>query len=159
MQNGGNVMETREYQWKLYEEAMKKHQWLSERQWDQCEKFDKFITTIAAGFFGVSFAFVDKIVPLQYASHLVLLAVSWGCFALCLVTEAISFRVSASVHGNLAGKTTQNYLLQIEGKLTENKAEGDSFDSIAACNYSALLLFIGGFICFLLFVLLNFLKM
>jgi hypothetical protein len=72
---------------------------------------------------------------------------------------AVSFRVSAFVHGELAGEATKNYFLQLEGKPAENKARSRYFDRISVCNYSALILFIGGFVCFLLFVLFNFLKM
>jgi hypothetical protein len=116
------------------------------------DRFDKALFTIAAGSFGVSFAFINSIVSLATAAHLPVLAASWTCFALCLIVMVLGHLVSAEAFRKQCDNIVKNVTLQFEGKPAENKAVRDI---VSPCNYASLILYAGGIVCLLLFIFLN----
>jgi hypothetical protein len=115
-------------------------------------RFDRALFTIAAGSFGLSFAFIDKLVPFASAKLAWVLVASWVCFALCLIVMVLGHLLSAEAYRRQRDNVARNMLLQFEGKPAEDAV---TRDSVSPCNYIALLAYTGGIICLLSFVLLN----
>jgi hypothetical protein len=148
-----------EYQKELYERQKKIYD-SQMSLWDTFHKtasemdarFDKALFTIAAGSFGLSFAFIDKIVTLASAQLTWVLVASWVCFAGCLIVIVLGHLLSAEAYRKQRDNVARNMALQFEGKPAENDV---TKDSVSPCNYTALFAYIGGIICLLSFVLLN----
>ena len=115
-------------------------------------RFDKALFTIAAGSFGISYAFTDKFVTIAQAIFPKLLITSWACFAGCLIVMVIGHLLSAESYRRLRDEVARNMLLQYDGKEAENKPLRDM---VSPCNIIALLSYVGGIVCLLLFVLFN----
>lgn len=88
------------------------------------EQFDKNVLFIASGALGISFAFIEKVVPdLQNASHSHLLIISWYFFAgvifISLVAHFISVMANrwaiAHENDNKYDKVCRNWNLAIRG--------------------------------------------
>ena len=64
---------------------------------EQARHFDKYILTLAAGTFGLSFVFIEKIAPEPIeAGYLVVTA--WGFFGLSILSTLCSFLLSQEAH-------------------------------------------------------------
>jgi hypothetical protein len=130
------------------------------RLWETCNKtsaemdarFDKVLFTIAAGSFGVSFAFIDKFVSISEAVSAPLLVASWACFAVCLLVMVIGHLVSAESWRKQRDNIAQNMILQYSDKPVEDKPVKDR---VSPCNIVALISYAGGIACLLWFVLIN----
>jgi hypothetical protein len=148
-----------EYQKELYERQKKiyddeMHQWevFNKISLDMDARFDKALFTIAAGSFGLSFAFIDRIVPLGSAACMAVLIASWACFAGCLIVMVLGHLLSAEAYRKQRDDVAKNMALQFNGEPAEDT---NVADAVSPCNYISLILYIGGIICLLLFVLLN----
>jgi len=149
-QNTGN-----ERNWKLYEESVKRVNILNERQAEEDDKEDKWIMSLAAGSFGLSFAFIDKVVPISSAHSIPLLIAAWSCFLAVLAIGLIGFLVSSLLHTALAEEESLNLPLKYQGKEPEYKKRSIYFDPNAVLGYASILLFISGCICLILFIAKN----
>jgi len=137
---------------KIYDDNM--------RLWETCNKvssemdarFDKALFTIAAGSFGVSFAFIDKFVVVAEAALSQLLVGSWAFFAACLIVMVIGHLISAETWRKQRDQIAQDMLFQYENKPVEDKPVKDK---VSPCNNIALITYIGGIACLLCFVLIN----
>jgi hypothetical protein len=115
-------------------------------------RFDNALFTVAAGSFGLSFAFIDKIIPLAYAKLTKVLVVSWVCFAVCLIVMVLGHLLSAEAYRKQRDNIARDMTLQFEGKPAEKTI---TRDSVSPCNYIAIFAYVGGITCLLSFVLLN----
>ena len=88
---------------------------------EQIASLDKWMMTFSAGSFGLSFAFMDRIVPVGEAVNIPLLVTAWSCFLLILAVGFIGFMVSALIHSSLADETEKILLQRYEGKDTKAK--------------------------------------
>jgi len=61
---------------------------------DQSHSFDKYLLTMAAGTFGLSFLFIQHIVPEPKADTMRFLMAAWGAFAGSILITLISFLLS-----------------------------------------------------------------
>jgi len=137
---------------KIYDDSM--------RLWETCDKtcsemdarFDKALFTIAAGSFGVSFAFIDKFVKISEVIRPPLLIISWACFAACLIVMVIGHLISAESWRKERDQIARDMFLQYDGKPVENKQVKDK---VSPCNILALISYVGGIVCLLCFVLIN----
>ena len=145
-------VEAYEHKRKIYDDNM--------RLWEICDKassemdarFDKVLFTIAAGSFGISFAFIDKFVPVNGAAWAQLLVASWACFAACLIVMVIGHLISAESWRKQRDEIAKDIILQYEGTPVKNKPVKDI---VSPCNIFALISYIGGIVCLLWFVLIN----
>lgn len=144
--------EVHEYKRRIYEDNMRLWESFNHTCTDMDARFDRALFTIAAGSFGLSFAFTDKFVTIARAAHPALLIASWGCFAGCLIVMVIGHLLSAESYRKQRDRVARDMLLQFDGKAPENKPYKDA---VSPCNYIALISYTGGIICLLLFVLLN----
>jgi len=137
---------------KIYEMSKPEIDMLNKRQAEMYSKLDHWLMTLAAGSFGLSFAFIDKIVPVQTASGIPMLICAWSGFIAVLVIGIIGFLVSGLQHSVLAKEEFQMMLLKYEGKNPEYKKRGIFFDINTVLGYAQILLFIGSSLCLILFI-------
>jgi hypothetical protein len=141
-----------ERQRRIYDDNM--HQWevFNKISLDMDARFDKALFTVAAGSFALSFAFIGNIVPLSKAFFTPVLIASWACFALCLIVMVLGHLLSAEAYRRQRDNVAKNITLLFSDKPTD---DDDVMDAVSPCNYISLILYTGGVICLLLFVLLN----
>jgi len=77
--------------WQLFTDH-KKQAW--EDIQSSTDSYDQSLLTLSSGGLGLSIAFIKDIVPLQHATWLILLYVSWVAFGLCILTTVVSFQVA-----------------------------------------------------------------
>jgi hypothetical protein len=77
--------------WQLYNDH-KKQAW--EDIQSSTDSYDQSLLTLSSGGLGLSIGFIKDIVPLQHATWLILLYVSWVAFGLCILTTVVSFQVA-----------------------------------------------------------------
>lgn len=124
----------------------------------QDEAFDKHIIAFASGSFGISFAFIEKIVPMQSAVHPLLIVIAWACFGMCLILELIGFRISSYVHEKTVENANDVMQVRLQGKDADYKRNWKGLIIIDLQNLLSLFLFIGGIVCLILFIALNVLR-
>ncbi|MDR0656338.1 MAG: hypothetical protein LBG22_08500 [Treponema sp.] len=146
---------TREEKWKMYEAGGRFIETLNQRQGEEDDKIDKWMMTLASGSFGLSFAFINQIVPIKEASHISFLIAAWSCFLAVLILEIISFTVSSFCHSIMAKEEADALRLRYQGIETEYKNRSIFSGANALLGYASILLFIGGSICLILFIAKN----
>src|SRR3989442_916922 len=77
--------------WQLFTDH-KKQAW--EDIQSSTDSYDQSLLTLSSGGLGLSIAFIKDIVPLQHATWLILLYVSWVAFGLCILTTVVSFQMA-----------------------------------------------------------------
>jgi len=122
---------------------------------EEINKLDKWIMTIAAGSFGLSFVFIDTIVPVNTAAYLPVLFSAWACFLAVLAVGLIGSMASALLHLAIAAELNSAIPLIQEGKRPEYKKRGVFLSPNAVLGYAQIALFIGGCVCLILFVAKN----
>jgi hypothetical protein len=140
----------------IHEAGLKNWEILTEGQVDQEKQFDKNTMTIAAGSFGISFAFIDKVVPLSAAVYKPVLAAAWAFFGFCILLLLIGYRISSRVFRAMCEEERLNIENLYEDKPVQYKERSVFYNASEICNYLALATNAGGIICLILFVFLNF---
>jgi hypothetical protein len=92
----------------IYEAGLKNWKILTKGQVDQEKQFDKTAMTVAAGSFGISFAFIDKVVSLSVAVCKPVLAAAWACFGVCIILLLVGYRVSSVVFRRMGEEENRN---------------------------------------------------
>jgi hypothetical protein len=144
--------ETADRHWKLYEAGSRRIEELNRRQGEEDDKTDRWMMSLASGSFGLSFAFINQIVPVQNAVRAALLIAAWSCFLGVLVLGLIGFTVSSFAHSVLAKEEADALALKYRGLEPEYKNRSIFFGANAVLGYASILLFIGGSICLMLFI-------
>jgi hypothetical protein len=144
-----------EHNWKLYEANERYTDKLIETQQKTDSIADKWLITLAAGSFGLSFVFIDTLVPLESAAYKPLLVAAWSCFAVVLILELIGFAVSSLRFTLMVEEADRNLSLKYEDKKPEYKRRGVFFDPNRVLMFAVLLTFLGGLVCLLVFVARN----
>jgi hypothetical protein len=144
-----------EHNWKLFEANERYTDKLIEAQRATDALADKWIFTLAGGSFGLSFAFIDTLVPLQSAVYKPLLIAAWACFAVVLIVQFIGLVVGSIRLTRLVAQEDRDLAIKYEGKTPEHKRRSIIFDPNRVIMYAVLLVFLGGLVCLLLFVAKN----
>ena len=119
----------------------------------EIDKMDKWLMAIAAGSFGLSFAFIDNIVPVKEAVCMPYLIYAWSSFLAILILGISGFFISARNNWLLADEINGFFPLINEGKTPEYKKRGILFYNInKIIGYTQIILFIGGCVCLIVFV-------
>jgi hypothetical protein len=147
--------ETKAQNWKYYEASRHQIEILNQRQGEEDDKIDKWLMTLASGSFGLSFAFINQIVPMAEATHAALLIAAWSCFLAVLILEIIAFMMSSFCHSLLAQQENKILELKYQGIEPEYKKRSIFFSANALLGYVSILLFIGGSLCLVLFIAKN----
>jgi hypothetical protein len=140
----------------IHEAGLKNWEILNEGQVDQEKHFDKISMTVAAGSFGISFAFIDKVIPLSVAVYKPVLAAAWACFGVCILLLLVGYRVSSIVFRAMSEEEKRNIENLYEDKPAAYKKRNTFLNVSEICNNLTLLANAGGIICLILFVFLNF---
>jgi len=119
------------------------------------QRFHKNIITIAAGSFGVSFAFINQIVPLENAIKTDFLLYSWLFFGLSIIFAIFESRVSSLIQDKLLSTIEKNIERGYEGKPYMEPSKLLIMLPTRILNWSAFILFAMGVLCLLYFVHLN----
>ena len=114
--------------------------------------FNKGLFTAAAGSFGVSFAFINQVVPVIKANMPQFLIASWALMGLTLVLCLIEHLATYFVQDKLLDNIDANVQRGFDGKpyMTASKMSVMLPDRLVKC--LTLASFLAGIICLLLFV-------
>jgi hypothetical protein len=141
--------------WRFFEAGNRHIETLNRRQGEEDDKTDKWMMTLASGSFGLSFAFINQIVPVKDAVHIALLITAWSCFLGVLVLGIIGFTVSSFCHSVLAQEEAEALRLKYQGIEPEYKKRSIFFGANALLGFAAILSFAGGSLCLILFIAVN----
>ncbi|MDR1147564.1 MAG: hypothetical protein LBK66_02920 [Spirochaetaceae bacterium] len=141
--------------WELYKANERYTDKLIETQRKTDEFFDKWMMSLAAGSFGLSFTFISSLVPLENAVCKPLLIAAWACFALVLAIQLAGLVISSIRYILIVAEADKNLSLKYEGKEPENKRGSIYFDPNRVIMYAVLFIFLGGLLCLLAFVAKN----
>jgi hypothetical protein len=141
-----------EYQEKIYQDTMGEWRDAYNTQVEMDRIFNTSIVSSSAGAFGISFAFINTIVPVADAAFKYLLVASWSCFALCLIIMITSFLASAHLHYKICNEIAAGLEARYQGKQPNRKPRGGF---VIIINFISTILFMSGIICLIGFVLLN----
>ena len=61
---------------------------------DAQDQFDKYIISLSSGAFGLTFAFIDKLIDIKHADWKVLLLIAWISWATAICSTLVSFYFS-----------------------------------------------------------------
>jgi hypothetical protein len=119
------------------------------------KQFYKYTAMFAAGSFGVSFAFINNVVPFGEAVHKYVLITAWACLAAALVINIAIHRISAVIHGKYYDAVCGNIQRAYDGKpALEYKRwyTGWVMELLYWLDFAS---FLGGMACLIAFVVLN----
>jgi len=97
---------------KLYEVYFEERKQLIDAEREGARSFDKAILTLAAGAFGLSIAFIEKIVPSPRAGSAEILVSAWALFGLSLLLTLVSFLTSQKACARQREILEENYFGQ-----------------------------------------------
>jgi hypothetical protein len=118
-------------------------------------QFCKYTAMFAAGAFGVSFAFIDKIVPFQEALYKPVIVAGWACFAVTLFINVAIHLISSAIHHRYYDMISDNVQRGYDGKPLRPYKRWYSGWVMAVLYWFDFMSFLGGLACLIAFVLLN----
>jgi len=77
-----------------YKDYLQQRNSLINAELEQARSFDKYILTLAAGTFGLSLVFIEKIAPNPEAGTICLLVTAWATFGASILSTLLSFLLS-----------------------------------------------------------------
>jgi len=117
------------------------------------DSFDKGMLTLSSGALGVSLAVIKDIVPLGQAVWVCLLLLSWIAFALCIVATVISF--PCSIAAQKRHRDLLDRMYETKNRDLGKKESSGWKTAVSFCAHSALVLFLLGLFCTIIFVVVN----
>ena len=124
-------------------------------QQDIDERSHKSLLTIAAGSFGVSFAFISQIVKLESAVSIPVLILSWAFFALTIVLAILELKVGSVIQDKLLDNVENNIKRGYEGKPYLEPKKWLVMWPGRMLSWASVITFVAGVVCLLFFVLQN----
>ncbi|MCL2381302.1 MAG: hypothetical protein FWC64_06875 [Treponema sp.] len=121
-------------------------------QLDADRRFHKNMLTIAAGSFGVSFAFINQIVPLATAHYTGILIAAWVLFGLSIIFAVLEPRIASVIQDMLLDDIEKAIESEYEGKLYRGKNRKLVMLPTRILSWLAFILFTAGVVCLLYFV-------
>jgi len=143
-----------EYKRKVYDDFSAAWDAQRQIQLEADARFHKNILAMAAGSFGVSFAFINQIIPLAGAAHTAVLVLSWLFFGLSIVCAVLEPRIGSVIQDRLLDDIEKNIELGYEGRPYKERNKWLMFPT-RALSWLSFILFAGGVLCLLCFVYLN----
>ena len=140
---------------KIYDDFSSAWDTQREIQLESDARFHKNILAIASGSFGISFAFINQIVPLSSAVHIAVLVLSWLFFGLSIVCAVLEPRVSSIIQDKLLDDIEKNIELGYEGKQYKKTNKRLLMFPTRALSWLSFILFVMGVSCLLYFVYRN----
>jgi hypothetical protein len=124
-------------------------------QLEEDKRFCKYIAMFAAGSFGVSFAFINDIVPFQGASHKLILVAAWASLAATLIINIAIHLVSSVIHGKYYDAVSDNIQRGYDGKPLQSYKKWYTGWVMSVLYGLDFIGFLGGMACLVTFVFLN----
>jgi hypothetical protein len=118
-------------------------------------QFCKYMAMFAAGSFGVSFAFIDKIVSFETAAYKGVIVAAWACLAIALIINVAIHFASSIIHRGYHNMVLDNIQRGYEGRPPLPYRRWYSGWVMAVLYAMDFVSFIGGMTCLVLFVFLN----
>ena len=118
-------------------------------------RFHKNILTLAAGSFGVSFAFINQIVPLAGASQASFLIIAWLFLGLSIIFAILESRIGSLIQDKLLDDIEKNIEIGYEGKSYKAANRWLVMLPTRIMNWIAFVFFGMGVLCLLYFVYIN----
>jgi uncharacterized membrane protein len=81
----------------IYSDFMPNWRQQREIQQDIDQRCHKALLTVAAGSFGISFAFISQLVDLNKAAHMPLLIISWVSFAITIILTILELKIGSVI--------------------------------------------------------------
>lgn len=133
----------------LYDEHRK-------QTWDdiqsETDKFDQSLLTLSSGILALSLAFIKDIVPLDKATHLWLLYVSWSALVVCIISTVCSSQFSIAASKKQLGYYWKFY---IERKPEFEKKRSWQSKALDWLTWVSLSTFLAGIVCTVIFCVLG----
>ena len=92
----------------IYSDYMADWKYQRDIQRNLDQRGHKSLLTIAAGSFGISFAFISQIVKLDIAKNIPILVTSWAFFALTIVLSILELKVGALIQDKILDNIEKN---------------------------------------------------
>jgi len=140
---------------KVYDDFSSAWDTQREIQLEADARFHKYILAIASGSFGVSFAFINQIVPLSNAVHTAVLVLSWLFFGLSIICAVLEPRIGSVIQDKLLDNIEKNIELGYEGRPYKETNKRLLMFPTRALSWLSFILFVMGVLCLLCFVYLN----
>ena len=125
---------------------------LNESRAESFKAFDQAILTLSAAGLGLSLTFIKDVVPIGSARWLLVLPISWGAFALAILSTMGSFIASRMAADGMLDKAEQYYIHGDESQL-QRKIKAMQWTGVL--NWVSAGLFAAGVVLTTLFVALN----
>jgi hypothetical protein len=119
------------------------------------KQFYKYTAMFAAGSFGVSFAFINDIVPFREAAYKPVLVAAWAALAATLVLNVAIHLVSSIIHGRYYDAVSDNIQRGYDGKPLMPYKKWYTGWVMAVLYGLDFIGFLGGMACLIAFVFLN----
>ena len=119
------------------------------------ERFHKNILTLAAGSFGVSFAFINQIVPIRGAFQIDILVIAWLFLGLSLIFAILEPRIGSLIQDKLLNNIEKNIEMGYKGKPYKESNRLLVMLPTRILNWIAFAFFSLGVLCLLYFVYIN----
>ena len=119
------------------------------------QRSHKYLFTLAAGSFGVSFAFISQIVSLESAVKMPLLVLSWAFFAATIVLAILELKVGSAIQDILLNNVEKNLERGYKGEPYLEPKRWLTMWPGRLFSWISVLSFIAAVVCLLYFVLLN----
>jgi hypothetical protein len=119
------------------------------------DQFNRYIAMFAAGAFGVSFAFINDIVPFKTAAHKDILVTAWACFAATLLVNVVLHRISSAIHKKYCNMISENIQRSYDGEPPLPYKRWYTGWVMAVLYWLDAICFMGGMTCLIVFVFLN----
>jgi hypothetical protein len=149
---------SRDEQWRYYEAAQKEIAKWTDAMWKVNDAENKWLMTLSSSAFGLSFVFINNIIPLATAVWKLALLISWASFALCFVSEIISMWTSGRAFRNRIDKENADLKLRYNGAAPAESKKDIYVSVLRITAHIARFSFIGGLIWMFLFIACNILK-
>jgi hypothetical protein len=124
-------------------------------QLDEDSKFNRNIMFLSGGAFGISFAFIDRIIPFRGADYKFILLASWTAFAAAVVFSVIIHLASSFIHGAYYEDVKRNLSLLESNKPSDYRKHWYSYWVMDTLYILALAGFLAGISCLIVFVFMN----
>jgi hypothetical protein len=144
-----------EHRKSIYAECMKIWDHQRDIQKDLDARSHKGILTIASGSFGVSFAFISQIVPLDKAGSMAVLVAAWALFGLAIVLSLFELKIGSVIQDMLLDTAERNIERGYSGKPYEVTKRWVTMVPERIIGWLAFIAFVAGVVCLLYFVLAN----
>jgi len=139
----------------IYDDHMKTWYYQRDIQKDLDERSHRNILTIAAGSFGVSFAFISQIVEMDNAVNKIVLVSAWALFGLAIILALFELKIGSVIQDVLLGEIERNIIRAWDGKSCQNRHRWIVMGFVRVISWFMFASFVAGVICLLYFVLTN----